>query len=73
MNPSEYLAALKALKLSKSAAGRLLGVTETTGIRWAADGLPPTAERLLRLVLALNRTIGLKPEQVSDLIERHGK
>jgi len=68
MTGEEYRAALAALNLSQSGAGRFLGVHEVTARKWAASGPPPVAAKMLRLMIALKFT----PEYV-DLVTGDAK
>lgn len=54
MTPNQFRSALSRLDLSQVRAAKLLGADERTARRWAAGdrGIPPTAEILLRLMLA---------------------
>lgn len=53
MTPTQYRAALTKLGLTQAAAGRLFGIGDRTGRRWAREGgIPETAAILLRLALA---------------------
>lgn len=60
MDATKYLRAIKRLKLSQLAAGRMLGVSGRTAQNYAALGPPEPVARLLRLMLRL----GLGPQDV---------
>ena len=69
MTPTELRELLAALGLSQSEAARLLGVHDRTPRRWTAGELdiPPTAQRLLKLMLALKLT----PAKVHKILDGH--
>lgn len=64
MTADQFRAALEALGLSQSAAGRFMGVHEVTARRWATDGAPAPVAKLLRLMIALRFT----PEYVDRVL-----
>lgn len=47
MTPAEYRAALTRLGFNQTTVASLLGVTQRTSQRYAADGAPETVEKLL--------------------------
>ncbi len=54
MSPDDYRQRIAALGLTQEEAGRILGASDRTGQRWAADG-PPLAVSMVLLAVGTNQ------------------
>jgi hypothetical protein len=67
MTAVEYRETIDALGFTQGKAGRWVGVTPNSGRRWAYQGCPAWAAKMLRIALYL-QSLGMTPHRIDDLI-----
>jgi hypothetical protein len=67
MTAVEYRETIDALGFTQGKAGRWVGVMPNSGRRWAYQGCPAWAAKMLRIALYL-QSLGMTPHRIDDLI-----